>query len=263
MTSQKVRSPQVYAHIGGVLYLIIIIAGLVDEVFVRGSLIVPGDVAATAYKIMGSELLFRGGIVGDLIMHVCDVPLTLILYVLLRPVSKNLSLLAAIFSLLQTAVLIANKLNLVAVLLVLGRDYRTAFDQHQIQGLVSLYLRLHEFGFGIGLIFFGVSCLVVGYLTYKSGYLPRALGVLHAIAGLSYLVNSFALLLSPALAGKMFPAILLPGFIGELAMCLWLLIKGVNVLKWDERNHMLDLGPPTATLHRLDPTEPGRDNLPR
>jgi hypothetical protein len=239
MTSQNSRAPQVYARIGGLLYLIIIIAGLVDEAFIRGRLIVSGDVAATAYKIMGSELLFRGGIVGDLIMHVCDVPLTVILYVLLRPVSKDLSLLAAIFSLLQTAVLIANKLNLVMVLLVLGGHYRTAFDQHQIQGLMSLYLELHEYGFGIGLIFFGVSCLIVGYLTYRSGYLPRTLGVLHAIAGLSYLVNSFVLLLSPALAEKMFPAILLPGLIGELAMCLWLLIRGVNVLKWNERTQMI------------------------
>ena len=238
MTSLKARSPQVYARFGGLLYLIIIIAGLVDEVFIRGKLIVPGDVAATVHNIVGSELLFRGGIVGDLFMHVCDVPLTLILYVLLRPVSKDLSLLAAIFSLLQTSVLITNKLNLVMVLLVLpGPGHPSTFDQRQIQDLVRLFLTLHEYGFGIGLIFFGVSCLIVGYLTYRSGYLPRALGVLHAIAGLSYLVNSFAMLVAPALADRMFPAILAPAFIGELAMCLWLLIMGVNVSKWNERQH--------------------------
>jgi uncharacterized protein DUF4386 len=236
MTSLTARSPQVYARFGGLLYLIIIIAGLVDEVFIRGKLIVPGDAAVTVHNIVGSELLFRGGIVGDLFMHVCDVPLTLILYVLLRPVSKDLSLLAAIFSLLQTSVLITNKLNLVMVLLVLpGSGHPTTFDQRQIQSLVPLFLTLHEYGFSIGLIFFGVSCLIVGYLTYRSGYLPRALGVLHAIAGLSYLVNSFAMLLAPALADQIFPAILVPAFIGELTMCLWLLIKGVNVLKWNER----------------------------
>jgi len=231
------RSPQTYARLAGALYLVIIILGLVDETFIRGSLIVPGDTAATANKIIAWESLFRWGIVGDLIMHICDVPLTLILYLLLRPVSKDLSLLAAIFSLLQTAVLIANKLNLVMTLLVLGGlGYRSAFDQQQVQTLVALSLRLHEYGFGIGLIFFGVSCLIVGYLTYKSNYFPKALGVLHAIAGLSYLVNSFALLLAPALADKMFPAILVPAFVGELAMCLWLLIKGVDVLNWDKQN---------------------------
>ena len=240
MTSPQVRSPQVYARIGGALYLIIIVAGLIDEVFVRGSLIVPGDVAATAQNIKGSELLFRAGIVGDLIMHVCDVPLTLILYFLLRPVSKNLSSLAAIFSLLQTAVLITNKLNLVTVLLILGgADYQAAFSPHQIQGLASLSLRLHEYGFGIGLIFFGVNSIIVGYLTFRSDYLPRALGVLHAIAGLSYLINSFALLLAPALNEKMFPAILVPAFIGELAMCLWLLVRGVNVSKWDAQQRII------------------------
>ena len=237
MTSLKARSPQVYVRFGGLLYLIIIIAGLVDEVFIRGKLIVPGDAAVTVHNIVGSELLFRGGIVGDLFMHVCDVPLTLILYVLLRPVSKDLSLLAAIFSLLQTSVLITNKLNLVMVLLVLPPGHPSTFDQRQIQDLVRLFLTLHEYGFGIGLIFFGVSCLIVGYLTYRSGYLPRALGVLHAIAGLSYLVNSLAMLLFPALADQMFPAILVPAFIGELTMCLWLLIMGVNVSKWNERQH--------------------------
>jgi len=232
----KRRSPQVYARIGGALYLFIILAGIYGEVFVRGNLIVAGNTAATAQKIMASELLFRSGIVGDLMMHVCDVPLTLIFYVLLRPVSKNLSLLAAFFSLLQTAILIANKLNLVAVLLVLGdADYLKAFEPQQLHALVSLCLALHEYGFAIGLIFFGVSCLVVGYLIYRSGYFPRTLGVLQAIAGVCYLINSLALLLAPPLADKMFPVILLPAFIGELSTCVWLLVKGVNASKWDER----------------------------
>lgn len=86
MTNLTVNSPQVYARIGGALYLIIIIAGFYGEVFVSGSLIVAGDAAATAQKIMASESLFRSGVAGDLLMHVCDVPLTLIFYVLLRPV---------------------------------------------------------------------------------------------------------------------------------------------------------------------------------
>ena len=139
--------------------------------FVRGSLIVAGDAAATAQKIMASESLFRSGVTGDLLMHVCDVPLTLIFYVLLRPVSKEISLLAAVFSLLQTAILCANKLNLITVLLLLKRaDYMKAFEPNQLQALASLSLTLHGYGFGIGLIFFGVSCLCVGYLMFKSGY---------------------------------------------------------------------------------------------
>lgn len=229
-------SPQVYARAGGVLYLIIILAGLFGEIFVRGKLMVPGDAAATAQKILASEFLFRSGIVGDLIMHLCDIPQTLIMYLLLRPVSKDLSLLAAVFGLVQTAVLVANKLNLVAALFFLeGGSSLHAFDGPQRQELASLALSLHEYGFGIGLVFFGVSCLFAGYLIYRSEYLPRTLGVLMGIAGVCYLINSFAQLLSPALEERMLPGILLPAFVGELATCLWLIVKGVNVAKWEER----------------------------
>src|ERR1700736_252298 len=228
MTGRTANSPQIYARIGGALYLFIIIAGVYGEVFVRNNLIVAGNPSATAQKIMASELLFRSGIVGDLMMHLCDVPLTLIMYVLLKPVSKHLSLLAAFFSLLQTAILGANKLNLVAVVLLLGgADYSKAFEPRQLHDLVSLSLALHEYGFGVGLLFFGVSCLVAGYLMYESGYFPKTLGALQVVAGLCYLVNSGALLLAPALADKLFPAILLPAFIGELSTAVWLLVKGV------------------------------------
>jgi len=240
MTNQTVNSsPQLYARIAGVLYLVNIACGLFGEIFVRGHLVVAGDAAATAHRIMTSEFLFRCGIAGDLIMHISDVPMAVIFYVLLRPVSRDLSLLAALFGMLQTAILCANKLNLVAVLLLLGgSNYLRAFDSNQLQALASLSLALHEHGFGIGLIFFGVSCIVTGYLMFRSEYFPKALGVLQAIAGVSYLINSFAQILNPSLAGKMFPAIVLPAFIGELATCVWLIVKGVNVSKWNERVRM-------------------------
>jgi len=240
MTNRTVHvSPQVYARTAGVLYLINIACGICGEIFVRGHLIVAGDAAATAHNIISSEFLFRSGTVGDLIMHITDVPMTLIFYVLLRPVSRDLSLLSALFSMLQTAILCANKLNLVTVLLLLeGSTTLKALDPAQLQALASLSLAMHENGFGIGLIFFGVSCLIVGYLMFRSGYFPKALGILQAIAGLSYLINSFALLLIPSLATKMFPAIVLPAFIGELSTCVWLIVKGVNMSKWDERLRM-------------------------
>ena len=222
--------PQVYARVGGALYLFIILAGIYGEVVVRASLVVAGNSAATAQKIIASEFLFRTGIVGDLLMHVCDVPLTLILYLLLRPVNQNLSLLAGLFSMLQTAILCAHKLNLVAVVLLLGNTGR--IDARERDALVSLYLALHEYGFGIGLLFFGVSCLVVGSLIYRSQYLPRALGALQLAAGVCYLVNSLALLLKPALADALVPWILLPAFVGELGTALWLLIKGVDMRRW-------------------------------
>ncbi len=218
------------------LYLFNILAGLFGEVFVRNNLIVAGDATATAHRIMASNLLFRSGIAGDLLMHVSDVPMILIFYVLLKPVSKDLSLLAALFNLVQTAVLVANKLTLVAVVVFLGNtDYLKAFDPRQLQALANACLALHEYGFSIGLVFFGFTCLVTGYLMFKSGYFPNILGVLQFIAGLCYLANSFALILAPALAAKMFPAVLLPAVIGELSTCLWLIVKGVNLSNWDQQ----------------------------
>jgi hypothetical protein len=226
-------SPQAYARVGGLLYLIIIVAGVLGELFVRGRIVVSGDAAATASNIMASPLLWRIGIVGDLIMHACDVPLMVIFYVLLRPVNRTLALLALLFNLIQTAVLVANKLNLLMPLFLLGNsDYLKAVEPRQLHMLSYLFIRLHGHGFSVGLIFFGFTALVLGYLIFKSGYLPRVLGVLMQIAGLCYLTNSFTLLLAPAVADRMFPLILLPPFVAELSLCLWLLAKGVNVEKW-------------------------------
>jgi hypothetical protein len=106
---------------------------------------------------------------------------------------------------------------------------------HQLQVLANLALSSHDIAFNIALIFFGLTCLVNGYLIFRSGYLPKFVGVLMQIAGLSYLTACFASLFAPAFADLITPAILLPPLIGELSFCLWLLIKGVNIAKWHER----------------------------
>ena len=224
------------ARIGGVLYLIIIAAGIYGEIFVRSKLIVSGDAAATAHNIISSQLLWRTGIAADLVMHVCDIPLMLVFYLLLKPVNKNLALLALLFNLVQTAVLVANKLNLVIALFPLSSaDYLRSFDPQQLYTLTYLSIRAHGYGFGIGLIFFGFTCLILGYLIFKSGYLPKVIGILMQIAGLCYLVNSFALILSPPFSDKIFPVILVPPFIAELSLCLWLIFKGINVPVWEKQ----------------------------
>jgi hypothetical protein len=200
------------------------------EVFVRGSLVVSGDVAATAGNILGSELLWRIGIATDLVMHVLDVPLIVFFYLLLKPVSYPLALLATTFNVVQTCVLAINKIFLVAALPLLNSS---AFAAGQVDShaLALMAVGLHSQGFGIGLIFFGLVCLVRGYLIFLSGYVPRLLGVLLGLAGISYLVNSFALLLAPQLAALLFPAVLLPAFVAELALSLWLLFADERVLQ--------------------------------
>ncbi len=229
-------SPQVYARIGGLAYLIIIAAGAFGEMFIRNKIIVSGDAIATAHNIAASPLLWRIGIAGDLIMHVCDLILAMVYYLLFKRVNKNLALLSVLFGLIQTAVLVANKLNLVIPLFLLeNADYLKAFGPNQLQALTYLSIKAHGYGFGIGLIFFGFECLIDGYLIFKSGYLPRILGILILIAGLCYLTNSFAMIISPRWADLIFPAILAPAFIAELSMCLWLLIKGVDITKWNKQ----------------------------
>jgi hypothetical protein len=228
-------SPQVYARVAGVLYLIIIVFGIGAEVFIRGSLIVPGDAAATAANVSGSPGLFRLGFLGDSIAFLCDVALAVLLYVLLQPVSKTLALMAAAFRLTQTAVIALNLLSYYSALLLLdGADYVAAFDPAQLNALVALALDTHAHGYDLGLIFFGASCLVLGTLIVRSGYLPKWLGALVAVAGVVYLAGSYTLFLAPDLAEAIQPAYAIP-LVAEVALCLWLLIRGVNVERWRER----------------------------
>jgi hypothetical protein len=232
-------SPQTYARVGGLLYLVIIVAGALGELFVRGTLVVSGDAAATARNIVASESLWRIGIAGDLLMHVCDVFVMWAIYVLLRPVNRNLALLTLLLNLVQTAVLVANKSSLLVPLFLLGdAPYLKAFDPAQLQAWSYLAIRVHEYGFGIGLIFFGCVCLVEGYLIRASRFLPRLIGWLMQVAGACYLVNSFALLVAPAFGARLFPAILLPCLVAELSLALWLTIKGVDVAEWKRRAGM-------------------------
>jgi hypothetical protein len=229
-------SPQIYARIGGVLYLIIIIAGGFAEGFVRSRLIVPGDATATANNIMASESLWRIAFAGEMTTYVCAVALVLILYLLLRPVNRNLALLAAFFNLVSIAIEGINALLHFAPLLLLGdAGYLKAFEPRQLQALALLSLDLHEYGFGISLVIFSFVLLIEGYLIFKSGYFPKTLGILLTIASLCYVSNSFALFLAPAFEAKIFPAVLLPALIGELSLCLWLIVIGVDVPKWKEQ----------------------------
>jgi hypothetical protein len=237
MTDRTVEtSPQLYARIGGVLYLIIIVVGLFDEAFVRNRIIVSGDATATAANIRSLESLWRFGIAAEFFLLICAVALTLIFFVLLRPVSRDLALLAVFFNLVSVAIEAAVQLYLLGALFPLGKaEYLRAFEPEQLYALASLSVKSHGYGFGVALIFFGCVCLIDGYLIFRSGYFPKTIGVLMAIAGLSYLTNSFSLILAPTFANRIFPAILVPAFVGEASLCLWLLVKGVNVPKWKEQ----------------------------
>jgi hypothetical protein len=232
-------SPQVYARLGGALYLVVIVFGLFAEGFVNDKLIVSGDAAATAHNIMAAPLLWKLSVAGNLIVPVLAIAQTWIYYLLLRPVSRTLVLLSVFFNLVSLAVEAVSKLFLLVVLPTLGNaDYLRAFEPQQLQALAYLALKAHDVAFNIALIFFGCACLVDGYLIFLSRYLPRLVGILLQIAGVCYLTACFAALFAPTLANLIIPAILIPPLIGESTMCLWLLIKGVNIPKWQERLSM-------------------------
>ena len=229
-------SPRVLARIGGVLYLIIIAFGLFGEMFVRSKIIVWGDPTATAGNILASEGLWRFSVAAELFYLLCAVALATIFYVLLRPVSRDIALLAVFFNLVSVAVEAVGRLQLISALGILRDAERlTGFDPGQVHALAYLSVQLHGRGFSVSLLFFGCVCLVLGYLIFRSGYLPKLLGVLMQIAGLGYLLDGFSLILSPAFHAMIFPASLMPAFVAELSVCLWLLVKGVNMETWTER----------------------------
>jgi len=242
-------SPQLYARTGGLLYLLIIVFGGFAEGFVMNSIIVAGDAAATAHNIMASPALWNLGVAGDLLVPVFAVAQAWIFYLLLRPVNKQLVLLSVFLVLVSLSVESVSKLFLLAVMPILASaNHPGAFDPVQAQTLAHVSLVLHDIAFNIALIFFGFSCLVDGYLIYKSGYLPKLVGLLMQLAGLCYLIACFAALLAPTFANVITPAILIPALIGETTFCLWLLIKGVNVVKWKERTSIQTMSDASASI---------------
>jgi len=184
---------------------------------------------------MSHESLWRFHIAAELFLLICAVSLLLIFVILLRPVGRDLILQAAFFNLVAIIIEADTALHLLEALFPLGNaEYLKAFAPEQLYAMANLSLKSHGYGFGVSLLFFGCFCIIVGYLIFRSGYLPKTIGVLMQVAGVCYLTDSFALILSPALADRLFSAILVPAFIGETSLCLWLLIKGVNVQRWKE-----------------------------
>ncbi len=236
MTARPRTSPRELARIGGVLYLIIIVFGIFGEIFVRGKLIDWSDPSVTAANILASESSWRFGIASHLFYLICAVPLTAIFYALLRPVNRDIARVAILFNLLSIGIEAAGELHLISALNVLRSvDRLAAFAPVQLHALAPLSLLPHGRSFSISLLFFGCACWVLGYLLFRSGYFPRFVGVLMAIAGSSYLLDGFALILSPSFHAAIFPGTLVPAFVAESTFCLWLLVKGVNVEKWESR----------------------------
>ncbi len=227
-------SPLLKARLAGMLYLIVIVAGAFAEVFVRERLMVAGDAAATANNILTHELLYRLGFAAELVATAANMPLAVLFYDLFKRVNRSLAWLVVFFTLVGSAIEAVSLLAHFAPLILLGDGrYSSVFAAAQLQAEAYMSVQLFEIGFAIALVFFGFYCLVLGYLIFKSMLLPRAIGVLLAIEGLCYLINSFADFLAPEFAARFLTILKISG-VAEIALCLWLLAAGINVQRWKQ-----------------------------
>lgn len=213
------------ARVAGFLYLFFI-ATLIFGRSVRSKLIISGDAVATANNIKASEGLFRLGFMSDMLSAVLFLLVAWALYVLLSPVNKNLALLFLLLNLSGVAVQCINMLNQLAALLLLrDADYLKVFPADQLQNLGLFFLNLHTNGFMIAQVFYGAWLFPLGYLVFKSGFLPGILGILLIIDCVGVLIAFFQFFLFPEYKVITYPGLVV-SFIAEISLGLWLLIKG-------------------------------------
>jgi Domain of unknown function (DUF4386) len=220
-------SPRFKARVAGLFYLLVFLMGGA-ALIVSGGIVVSGDASATATNILAHEVRFSLGFAFNLLVIACYVVVTALFYDLFKPVNRNLSLVAAFFSLTGCAICASAFLFYIAPLVILsGAPYSGAFRTEQLQALALLSLKLSTQAYNVGLVFFGCYCLLIGCLIFKSTFLPRILGALMTIAGLSWLT-----FLLPPLVNVLSPYNLAPGVLGEGSLTLWLLLFGVNAERW-------------------------------
>jgi hypothetical protein len=232
MTRIARSSPLKTARVAGFLYLLTVPLGVFNFMYLPSSLIVSGDAAATARNIAASESLFRLGIVSALLGAVLAVFYVLILSKLLKPAGRDLAVVMVVLALLGIPIAMLNELTQIGVLQLLsGADYLSAFTTAQLNALAYLLVGLHSQGVNIAFVFSGLWLLPLGYLVFRSGFLPRILGVLLIIGGIGYLIDVFSAFLFPDsnLAIGVFTGL------AEILFLVWLLIKGVNVERWNRR----------------------------
>jgi hypothetical protein len=224
-------SPRAMARLAGAFYLLTMLAGAFAQGFVSERLVVSGDAVATAANILAHESLFRSGFAVYLVEMACQITMTALFYVLLKPVGRSLALIATFLSLTGCVIKTLARLFFIAPLLIMGgAHYLSVFNAEQLKALALLLLGVNDQGAGIALVFFGAYAVLKGYLIFRSTFLPRILGVLGVIGGLGWL--SF---LYPPLAFRLLPYILALGLLGAVVQIVWLLVLGVNEERWREQ----------------------------
>ena len=227
------ESIQTYARVAGVLGLITLVAGGFGEAYVPGQIIVAGNAAATADNLRTSETLFRWGFAAYMVEALCDVGLTMLFFVLFRPVHWNLALLSAYIRIISTAGFAAAMvLYFGASQVARSADQLSALTATQQAALTLVLMKMSGFGQSLFSMFYGAGSLILGWLMYRSGFVPRILGALMATMGIAFMARTFLLVLAPAFAS---PLLLATGALAFPPLTFWLLWKGVDVAKWQDR----------------------------
>ena len=225
-------SPRTKGRFTGALYLLYVIAGVYAQAFISDRLVVFSDAARTASNILANQSLYRLGFTVFLLEMAGQIATAVLFYQLLKPVSRTGAMLSAAFELTGCGIKIFSRLFYFAPLLVLtgGASYLSAFNKEQLDSTALLLLRINDNGAAIALAFFGFATVVQGWLVYRSGFLPRWLGVIEIIGGFGWLT-----FLSPPLGMRVFTYVAVYALVGLLAMIIWLLTVGIDDQRWRAR----------------------------
>jgi hypothetical protein len=224
------RSPRLLARLAGVFFLVTIVGGIIAQAFISERLIDFGDAAATANNILANRGMFQIGFTIYLIEMACQVTTAMLLYRILRPVSRSLALLMLLFEFTGIVIKTFARVFYITPLYVLdGGAAFNGFDAAQLQSVSLLLLRVNDYGAATALAFFGVSTILEGYLVFRSTYLPRWLGLIGMIAGLGWLAFIY-----PPLGYGVFMFAALFGLLAAAAKIFWLIVFGVDEEKFRE-----------------------------
>lgn len=220
-------------RLAGIFYLIIIAGGLFSEIFVRGQLIVAGDVAATATNLIEQESLYRAGIGASIVFLACNIPVIWVFYGVFRVFDKPIARLLVLTFMTAVIVEVANLRNFLEPLsYLINAETLVGLTETQRAALAYSAIQKFNAGFTLSLGFFGVHCLILASLILRSGFLPRILGAALVLAGIGYITNTFTIFCAPQLRGEFGMFLLLPALIAETSLALWLLFIGINRKRW-------------------------------
>jgi hypothetical protein len=227
---EQLNSLKKTARIAGLWYLLLVIAGIYGIKYVDSQIFVDGNTVATTNNVLAHEFLFRTGIFSAIIGNFIFLFLVLALYRLLKQVNERQAKLMVILVILQIPVSFLIELFNLTSLMILNSDVLKTLEPAKRQDFAALFLAIHGYGINILEVFWGIWLIPLGQLVYKSGFIPRIIGILLIIGGIAYMVSSFMFLLFPAYFSFV-SNFIIASSLGEIAIMLWLLIAGVKVKK--------------------------------